>query len=122
MLGPVEGYVHALQGFPDGRIAVGHTNTISVFKDGNVSYKLEGHTGFVTCLALLPDGRLVSGSEDKTMRIWKDRKCVSTVTDHKGLVVLGRLQVQGRNLQLMAEVGGGHRQGPVEAPHPVVCR
>jgi WD40 repeat protein len=31
---------------------------------------LEGHTGVIHGLAVLPDGRLVSGSNDKTVRVW----------------------------------------------------
>jgi WD40 repeat protein len=31
---------------------------------------LSGHSGVVFCLQALPDGRIVSGSDDKTIRIW----------------------------------------------------
>ena len=31
---------------------------------------LQGHTGSVNALAVLPDGRIVSGSDDKTLRVW----------------------------------------------------
>jgi WD40 repeat protein len=31
---------------------------------------LEGHSREVTCVAVLPDGRVVSGSRDKTLRVW----------------------------------------------------
>ena len=31
---------------------------------------LEGHTHTIKTLALLPDGRLASGSVDKTVRLW----------------------------------------------------
>lgn len=31
---------------------------------------LEGHTSYVTCLATLPHNRLVSGSNDHTLRVW----------------------------------------------------
>ena len=31
---------------------------------------LEGHTHWVTCVSVLPDGRVVSGSDDKTLRVW----------------------------------------------------
>ena len=34
--------------------------------------KIEGHTGPVNTLQVLPDGRIVSGSDDKTIRIWED--------------------------------------------------
>ena len=32
---------------------------------------LKGHTDRVCALALLPDGTLVSGSGDKTIKLWK---------------------------------------------------
>ena len=32
---------------------------------------LEGHTGMVRTLQVLPDGRIVSGSKDKTIKIWE---------------------------------------------------
>ena len=39
-------------------------------RGGNLS-TLEGHQGFVTCLAYSPDGRhLASGSADNTLRVW----------------------------------------------------
>jgi WD40 repeat protein len=31
---------------------------------------LEGHTSYVSALAVLPDGRLASGSADTTVRVW----------------------------------------------------
>jgi WD40 repeat protein len=32
--------------------------------------RLEGHTGAVTSVTVLADGRVVSGSQDKTVRVW----------------------------------------------------
>ncbi len=32
---------------------------------------LEGHTNAVSTLAVLPDGRLASGSYDSTVRVWR---------------------------------------------------
>ena len=32
---------------------------------------LQGHTGWVTALAVLPDRRVVSGSADGTLRVWQ---------------------------------------------------
>ena len=31
---------------------------------------LEGHTNCVLCVAVLPDGKVVSGSADKSLRVW----------------------------------------------------
>ena len=38
--------------------------------DGVVEMQLAGHTHVVKCVATLSDGRLVSGSADKTLRVW----------------------------------------------------
>ncbi len=37
---------------------------------GAETARLEGHSGSVNSLCLLPDGRLASGSEDNTIRLW----------------------------------------------------
>ena len=58
-------------GRPDSTIDPSH-NTIRLWDvaSGAETARLEGHTGRVTALALLPDGRLASGSEDSTIRLW----------------------------------------------------
>ena len=86
-------WVEALALLPDGRLASGSEDkTIRLWdvKTGAETARLEGHTaevnpllfprgGRVTALALLPDGRLASGSEDQTIRLWDvktgDRDC-----------------------------------------------
>ena len=48
-------------------------NTVRTWdvETGKVLYVLEGHTGWVTCLALSSNGmRLFSGSHDSTVRVW----------------------------------------------------
>jgi WD40 repeat protein len=58
---------------PDGRVAVGgEGGTIRLFslKAGTMLVELRGHTAEVTALAFLPDGHLVSGSLDGTVREW----------------------------------------------------
>jgi WD40 repeat protein len=37
---------------------------------GAEAARLEGHSGWVAALCVLPDGRLVSGSGDHTIRLW----------------------------------------------------
>jgi WD40 repeat protein len=39
-------------------------------KDGAVTARFEGHQHLVAALCVLPDGRLASGSLDKTIRLW----------------------------------------------------
>lgn len=41
---------------------------------------LSGHENFIYSLAVLPTGELVSSSEDRTARIWKNDKCIQTIT------------------------------------------
>jgi len=48
---------------------------LTVLKTGyGVVDTLEGHTSAVFCLRALPDGRIVSGSWDNTLRIWSRDK------------------------------------------------
>lgn len=55
---------------------------------------LEGHSEPVKCITVLPDGRIVSGSWDKTIKIWDPNsgKCTKTLKGHSegiySLVVL----------------------------------
>jgi WD40 repeat protein len=52
------------------------------------SNNLTGHSCSVNCFAILPDGRLVSGSDDKSIKIWnmQDGKCEVIFTGHKNEV------------------------------------
>jgi WD40 repeat protein len=38
---------------------------------GDIVYTLSGHTSFVYSLSVLPNGDIVSGGEDRTVRIWQ---------------------------------------------------
>jgi APAF-1 helical domain/WD domain, G-beta repeat len=45
-------------------------HTASLLPPGPLSQTFTGHRGEVTALAVLPDGRVVSGSQDQTLRVW----------------------------------------------------
>jgi WD40 repeat protein len=63
-------------------------NNVATPSNLNCKKKLHGHTDWVWSLAVLNDGRLVSGSEDKTIRLW-DLEMTSSIvfTGHEGGVV-----------------------------------
>ncbi|KAG6837276.1 hypothetical protein H0H93_012281 [Arthromyces matolae] len=46
---------------------------------GDLIYTLSGHTSFVYSLSVLPSGDIVSGGEDRSVRVWKDGECVQTL-------------------------------------------
>ncbi|KAJ3322619.1 prephenate dehydrogenase (NADP(+)) [Boothiomyces sp. JEL0866] len=48
----------------------------------NVKYKLEGHSDNICTLAVSPEGDLISGSWDKTAKVWRNGKCISTLAGH----------------------------------------
>lgn len=54
--------------------------------EGICAYTLAGHFGSIACLAVLPDGKLVSGSDDCTVRVWEDGVCLHTLAGHTSSV------------------------------------
>jgi phospholipase A-2-activating protein len=48
--------------------------------NGKQVAELHGHENFIYSLAVLPNGGLVSGSEDRTVRIWEKNECIQTIT------------------------------------------
>ncbi|KAG8623992.1 hypothetical protein KVT40_008968 [Elsinoe batatas] len=49
--------------------------------DGTEMAQLHGHENFIYSLGVIPDtGDLVSSSEDRTVRVWKDKECIQTIT------------------------------------------
>jgi phospholipase A-2-activating protein len=48
--------------------------------DGNPMGELDGHIAYIYSLAVLPNGDIVSSSEDRTVRIWRDGKSIQTIT------------------------------------------
>jgi WD40 repeat protein len=62
---------------PDGTLYSGSTDgTIKAWStnDGVCVKTLEGHTEWVSSLALTPDGTLYSGSHDWSIKVWKDKE------------------------------------------------
>ena len=65
-------------------------NTLRVWDaaSGQCLTILKGHGGPVNCLAVLDDGRVVSGSFDGTLRVWDvaSGQCLNTLEGHGGRV------------------------------------
>ena len=47
--------------------------------DGEKLSELKGHTGFVFSVCVLDSGEIVSASDDKTVRVWRDGSCVQVI-------------------------------------------
>lgn len=63
--------------------------SLKVFKSytGRLKSTLVGHTNAVNCVCVL-DNLIVSGSTDKTVKIWNVRseKCIDTLSGHSGQI------------------------------------
>ncbi|KAJ2742170.1 hypothetical protein GGI20_004678 [Coemansia sp. BCRC 34301] len=67
----------------------GGTGFVSAANDGSVRVwsvastecvaELHGHTSFVYTLAVLPGGAIVSGGEDRSMRVWRDNDLAQVI-------------------------------------------
>jgi WD40 repeat protein len=65
---------------------------------GPLKATLEGHSGDVRCVAVLPDGRVMSGSRDMTLRVWdaSSGACERVLEGHSGGVLCVALLRDGR--------------------------
>ena len=84
----------------DNRVACGTQMQIHIW-DMNTftcAHTLDGHTGRIYCFAHLPDGTLVSGSLDRTIKFWNLSRnvCVKTLHDHTDSVFSLLLLKNGR--------------------------
>ena len=70
-------------GHPSGAefASAGNDGLIRLWKiNGHQVAELVGHENFVYSLASLPNGELVSSSEDRTVRLWSGNECIQTIT------------------------------------------
>ena len=71
------GRVWSLAMLPDGRLAAGYglPNVVRIWdlQRRAVDVVIRGHTNWVRALVSLPDGRLLSGSFDRTLKVWDER-------------------------------------------------
>ena len=103
-LGGGAGFGHAwsLALLSDGRLAAGYLEP-AVIRVWDVKRRacdvvISGHIGLVRSLAALPDGRLLSGSYDRTFKVWDERvlsvrggaaadTCAATLVGHTAEVM-----------------------------------
>jgi WD40 repeat protein len=48
-----------------------------------------GHTNFISCIIVISNNRLISGSNDKTIKVWNmnDNSLITTLTGHAGWII-----------------------------------
>jgi WD40 repeat protein len=61
------------------------------FDNYSIVDTLIGHKNSILCLLMLPDGKIVSGSKDKKIKIWNKNfnnkfECIATLREHKSCV------------------------------------
>lgn len=48
--------------------------------EGQQVAELDGHSAYIYSLAILPNGDIVSSSEDRTVKVWRNNQCIQTIT------------------------------------------
>ncbi|KAH8866272.1 Phospholipase A-2-activating protein [Schistosoma japonicum] len=98
------------------RILTGsHDKLIRVynFMSPEAIFTLKGHEDTVCALAPGSHKTIVSGSWDKSIKIWKDKKCVSTLSGHEAAVwcvlVMSSVNITGRIDDLIIVSGSADR-------------
>ncbi|CAK4034959.1 related to phospholipase a-2-activating [Lecanosticta acicola] len=89
-LGALKGHTDVVRCFC--KLPAGHWSGAAVASAGNDEVirlwtlegqqmgELHGHTAYIYSLAIIPNGDIVSSSEDRTVRVWRDGKCIQTIT------------------------------------------
>ncbi len=83
----------------EGRLNLFHRAALSVGTElASDTFRFLGQSGWVTCVAVLPDGRCVSGFADGTLRVWDiERKiCVCKLEGHDNWVTCVATLPDGR--------------------------
>jgi WD40 repeat protein len=94
-----------------------HTIRIWDPETGQCLKVLNGHTGYISRLALSPDGRLVvSGSDDRTIRVWNVATglCLQTLAGHQFSVLSVSITPDGRTVISGSEDGTVRTWNPVD--------
>lgn len=62
------------------------------------TFQCDGHHGAIICLATLPNGNVVSGSDDYSLRIWNPStgQCIQKLEGHSGLINCVAVQTNGQ--------------------------
>jgi WD40 repeat protein len=68
------------------------------YLEGKIVYSFECHIRTILCIAVLPDGRIVSGASDKTLKIWnlQTGNCDITFRGHDHMVLCVAVLSDGR--------------------------
>jgi phospholipase A-2-activating protein len=99
-------YIPPSNASPDGLVVSGGNDKVIYTFDPShperYVWKLEGHEENICALAVSLNGEIISGSWDKTARVWKDGKCVYVLKGHE-FAVWGVLPIGGNVLTASAD-------------------
>jgi len=81
------GTVHSIIVFSE-TYATAANRIIKIWKDFNYSTFLAGHTSIVNSLAVLPNNRFASASDDKSIRVWNQNnlECILILSEHNAFI------------------------------------
>nr|CAG8451216.1 2161_t:CDS:10 [Entrophospora candida] len=63
-----------------GFVSCANDSTLRIWTlDGQCIQELSGHVSFVYSIDVLPSGEIISGGEDRSIKVWKDSTCIQTI-------------------------------------------